>query len=195
MSNKRKQNTSRALPGEKRQYGAPQKPMKSRYRKRQQIKETVRNLVILAAIGIVIVVGTVSLSNKPSSEGFVPTGPPPQEGVNVVQIPTSGITTSASFYTYNANGVTVRYFIVKDGSNQIRLATDACDVCYANKRGYRQTGSVMTCNNCGQTFALSSLGSGNTGGGCWPSYLPYAVSGGYVEISKTNLNAKRSMFA
>ncbi len=170
--------------------------MKSRSRKKNEMQQLLKNIALLAVVGVVVVVGVIAFSNAPSGggNGYVPAAPPPQEDVNVVKIPTSGITTTATFYSYNANGINVRYFVVRDGSGQIRLATDACDVCYANKRGYRQTGSVMTCNNCGQTFALSGIGTTNTGGGCWPSYLPYNVNSGYVEILKTNLNAKRFMF-
>jgi uncharacterized membrane protein len=194
MGNKGKTSSSRALPGE-RPYGSPQKPAMVKRRKQSEIQQAVRNVTILAVVGVIVVVGLVAFSNNNPSNGFVPTAPPPQEGASVVQIPTSGISTTATFYTYNSNGVNVRYFIVRDGSNQIRLATDACDVCWAAKRGYHQTGSVMTCNNCGQTFAITSLGTSNTGGGCWPSYLPYAVNGAYVEIAKSSLDGKRPKFA
>lgn len=112
----------------------------------------------------------------------------------LMEIPVSEVSTSAKWYTYDSNGVKVRFFLVKGGDGKIHLAADACDVCYSNKRGYRQTGAVMTCNNCGQTFAINSIGTENRSGGCWPSYVPMRIEGEYVVTKTSDLNQKRFMF-
>jgi len=57
--------------------------------------------------------------------------------------------------------------VVKGSDEKIHLAIDACDVCYESKLGYKQTGNVMTCNNCGQTFPINSIGTENLKGGSW----------------------------
>ena len=112
-----------------------------------------------------------------------------------VRIPVSEITTSAKFYTYDADGVNIKYFAVKGSDGNIHVATDACDVCYAAKEGYRQSGSDMLCENCGLTFAINSLGTENKeGGGCWPSFLPTREEGGFVFIKTSDLASKKFMF-
>ncbi|OGD54302.1 hypothetical protein A3K80_08150 [Candidatus Bathyarchaeota archaeon RBG_13_38_9] len=111
-----------------------------------------------------------------------------------VKIPISEIGDSAKFYTYDSKGETAKYFGVKGSDGKIHVAIDACDVCYSRKRGYEQTGNVMTCGNCGQTFAINSIGTANLSGGCWPSYLPYEVDGENIIINKSDLDQKLFMF-
>ena len=54
----------------------------------------------------------------------------------------------------------------------------------------------MVCNNCGNYYPISGLGTANlAGGGCWPGYLPSKVEGDYIVIQKSDLNAKKYMFA
>lgn len=109
----------------------------------------------------------------------------------VVKIPISEISSSAKWYEYESARA---YFVVKGSDEKIHLAIDACDVCYSRKLGYEQTGDVMTCNNCGQTFPINSIGTENLTGGCWPSYLPYDVDSENVIINKLEIDQKRYMF-
>jgi uncharacterized membrane protein len=110
---------------------------------------------------------------------------------SAVNIPISEISSSAKWYKYEGARA---YFVVKGSDEKIHLAIDACDVCYSVKLGYKQTGDVMTCNNCGQTFPINSLGTENLTGGCWPSYLPYEVDSENVIISKSEIEQKQFMF-
>jgi uncharacterized membrane protein len=112
----------------------------------------------------------------------------------VMTIPVSSVSGSAKFYTYDSGGTQVRFFSAKGADGNVHLATDACDVCYGSHKGYRQTGSDMTCNNCGRTFAINNLGSKNSSGGCWPSYLPVKIDGGNLVIQKSDLDGKAYMF-
>ncbi|MCW4032168.1 MAG: DUF2318 domain-containing protein [Candidatus Bathyarchaeota archaeon] len=113
---------------------------------------------------------------------------------DTIQISTSKVISAAKWYTYDSNGVDVKYFLVKGSDGKIHLGTDACDVCYDSKRGYRQSGNVMTCNNCGREFAINSIGTENLAGGCWPSYIPLEIDGDSAIIEKSDLNEKRYMF-
>ena len=90
--------------------------------------------------------------------------------------------------------VSIRYFAVKDAQGNVHVAFDACDVCYEAKKGYKQDGDVMQCLNCGKTFSITSIGTENTAGGCWPSFLPMNVDGNDVVIKITDLEAKSYMF-
>jgi len=161
---------------------------------------------VIAAIVLVMLIG-VALSYASTSKNAPATGPPAvsspaasplgsisSEPDDKVKIPTSEVTTAAKWYTYDSDNVRIRYLLAKGTDGKIHLGTDACDVCYKNKKGYRQDGAVMTCNNCGQTFAINSLGTQNTSGGCWPSYIPMKIEGDFVVIQKSDLDAKRFMF-
>ncbi len=152
-------------------------------------------LVVIIGIGVAGVFIIMNMSGG-GHEGYQPIVETPNTntGTSAVTIPISDITNSAQFHTYNANGVAVRYFLARGSDGQVHIAADACDVCYDNKKGYRQTDDVMTCNNCGQAFAINSIGTDNVAGGCWPSYIPMSINSGDVVIQNSALGAKRYMF-
>src|SRR4030042_6897121 len=79
----------------------------------------------------------------------------PQQNETEVRIPLSDIDTTATFYSYDSDGVTVRYFAVKDAQGTAHVAFDACDVCYEAKKGYKQVGTEMQCLNCGKQFTIT----------------------------------------
>lgn len=120
--------------------------------------------------------------------------PPPQQNETELRIPLSEISTTASFYSYDSDGVTIRYFAVKDSQGTVHVAFDACDVCYEAKKGYKQDGVQMQCLNCGQKFAITSIGTENIAGGCWPSFLNRSIDGNDIVIKIADLEAKRFMF-
>ena len=164
-----------------------------------------RNLTIAVVLILVIAVlsyssisikSTPATSEQPASRQLASDA---QESVaripvSEVSIPVSEVSTSAKWYTYDSDGLKVRYFLVKGTDGKIHLGTDACDVCYKNKKGYTQDGNVLTCNNCGKTFAINNLGVENLSGGCWPSYIPMKIENNNLIIQRTDLNAKQFMF-
>jgi uncharacterized membrane protein len=91
----------------------------------------------------------------------------------------------ARFYTYSTAGRTVRFFVMKSADGVVRAAFDACDVCYREKRGYRQDGDVMVCNNCEQTFP--STGINVLQGGCNPVPIDRTVANGQVVLRADSL--------
>jgi hypothetical protein len=82
----------------------------------------------------------------------------------------------------------IEYFIVEATGGVIKVAFNACDVCYSNYLGYSQVGVEMKCNNCGNQYAINQLGTSGTGG-CWPGYLPHTVVGDSIVINHTDLMA------
>ena len=81
----------------------------------------------------------------------------------------------AHFYSYDAGGTTVKYFVLADKDGEVRAALDACEVCFAQKKGYSQEGDSMVCNNCGQTFPSDQIN--DVTGGCNPSPIDRKVKG------------------
>ncbi|MHA2346710.1 MAG: Fe-S-containing protein [Candidatus Hodarchaeales archaeon] len=115
------------------------------------------------------------------------------EGENLV-IEASKIGNSAKFFYYDFENVRIQFFAVMGSDSNIHVALDACDVCYAERQGYTQQGSVMVCKNCGNQFQINGIGTENLSGGCWPSYVPFSVSGDKVLIPETNVAEKKYMF-
>jgi uncharacterized membrane protein len=168
--------------------------------KMRKEKQERRNKIMMGgAIAAVLLVAGVAiylaLNNNPGME-YAPaekiSGGEPNS--TVMTIPVSSVSSSAKFYTYDSGGTQVRFFTAIGSDGKVHVATDACDVCYNSHKGYRQTGNDMTCNNCGKSFAINNIGSKNTGGGCWPSYIPMKINGDNIEIQKSDLGAKAYMF-
>jgi hypothetical protein len=105
----------------------------------------------------------------------------------VVTIPIAEVSDSkAHFYSYHSkSGKTVNFFVLKSSDGVIRAAFDACDVCYKEKKGYRQEGDLMVCNNCGQRFP--SVKINEIKGGCNPSPLKREVKGTNLVITAADI--------
>lgn len=87
----------------------------------------------------------------------------------------------ARFYRYAAaSGRDVRFFVTKSADGVIRAAFDSCDVCYRERKGYRQVGGVMVCNNCGQSFPSDRINE--LRGGCNPAPIERTVVDGHVVL-------------
>lgn len=140
---------------------------------------------IMIGVGILVIVvvgffmmGGGSTGNVVSAEG-------------VVKIPLSDISSKAEFYEHEGT----KYFVVQASDGSVKTAFDACDVCYRSGKGYRQEGSDMICNNCGNYYPISGLGTENlAGGGCWPGYLPSKVEGDNLIIKKSDIENGRYRF-
>jgi len=98
-----------------------------------------------------------------------------------VMIPVSEVSDGkARFFTFRNGGKNINFFVLKSSDRVIRAAFDACDVCYKERKGYRQERDHMVCNNCGQKFL--SIHINNVKGGCNPAPLDRTVSGNYIVL-------------
>jgi uncharacterized membrane protein len=93
----------------------------------------------------------------------------------------------AHYYSYDAGGTQVKYFVLKSSDGKVRAAFDACDVCYAQKKGYQQEGDEMVCGNCGQRFPSAQINE--VEGGCNPSPIERTVKGQDLVLSTSELQA------
>lgn len=138
---------------------------------------------VLIGVGVLVVVVLFLLFVRP---GIV--GKAIGSSENTVSIPLSEISANAKWYEYDSSGTTIKFFVVKSADGSIKTAFDACDVCYGAKKGYSQQGDLMVCNNCGNKYPISGLGTENTrGGGCWPGYLPSKIRGDSIIIKKSDI--------
>lgn len=104
-------------------------------------------------------------------------------------IPLAELSGTAKFYSWKAPAATVKFFAVLDAAGGVHVAFDACDLCYGAKLGYSQEGDMMVCNNCGNKFLITGIGTTNRGGGCWPGYLPVTIGEDAVTIQHADLKA------
>jgi uncharacterized membrane protein len=147
-------------------------------------------ILLTSSVGIYLLV----TGNQPKEGNHAQNPVIPAQNATDILIPVGNLTATAQFYSYDSGGITIRYFLVKDAQGNVHGAMDACDVCYAAKKGYRQNGDVMHCINCGREFSITSLGTDNLEGGCWPSHLPITTSSGNVTIKISDLVSKQYMF-
>jgi uncharacterized membrane protein len=59
------------------------------------------------------------------------------------------------FYTYSHSGKRINFFVRTDGKGTISTYFDACYTCYKKKKGYRQEGPDIICNECSMKFGLT----------------------------------------
>ncbi|MDR2144310.1 MAG: DUF2318 domain-containing protein, partial [Treponema sp.] len=82
-------------------------------------------------------------------------------------IPVAEVTENAVFYPVDIEGVRLEVLAVKAPDGSIRTAFNTCQVCYASGRGfYKQQGTVLVCQNCGNRFRMSQVEVRS--GGCNP---------------------------
>lgn len=145
-------------------------------------------LIIIVGFGISMAMRGGDVEPQPTDSVYV-------NELDQVEVDASEITTSARYYSYDAGSKEVRFFALRGSDGRVRVALDACDVCYSAKKGYVQDGNVMKCNNCGNRYATDGIGTKNVnGGGCWPGYVPMLVQDGKLLIDTKDLQAKTYMF-
>ena len=107
---------------------------------------------------------------------------------NLISIPSSEVTNQIKWYEYDLDRKRIKYFAVRTEDGSVKTAFDACDVCYNSNKGYRQEGDYVVCNNCGNRYPISGLGTENkTPGGCWPGYIPNNIEGDNILIKIQDL--------
>lgn len=132
-------------------------------------------VVVAALVGFIIFGGGGSSAFTPVSAE-----------AGVVKLPVSEVNDGkAHFYTYSGKGRDVNFFVLRSSDGVIRAAFDACDVCYREKKGYRQVGDLMVCNNCGQQFPSVKINV--LRGGCNPAPLDRQVEGGYLVLKASDI--------
>ncbi len=144
----------------------------------------------ILALGIFLLL--LGCTSSPANES-VPVEDQSLDG-NYVYLEMKDIGTSLTHYEYDYQGKTIKYFAVLDSSGDVKVAFDACEVCYNSHKGYSQQGDAVVCNNCGLKFRIDDLGERNKNVGCWPSHLPHVIDGSYVKISKADIESGARLF-
>ncbi|MBI5896957.1 MAG: DUF2318 domain-containing protein [Desulfobacterales bacterium] len=91
-----------------------------------------------------------------------------------------------------ADGLAIRYFILKSADGIVRAAFDACDVCWPENKGYAQDGGVLVCNNCGRRFASDRVNE--VQGGCNPAPLTRKIKGDKLVLQVNDILQGKQYF-
>lgn len=153
-----------------------------------------RGMWLAVAVGALLVLAGLAWGVAGGKSG--PVGPAAESTAaagEVVRIPLSELADGqAHFYRRTVAGKELGFFLIKENDGTIRSAFDTCDACYAAKKGYRQEGTQMICNNCNQAFPVAKIGL--VSGGCNPVPLPVKVVGAQLEIAAADLAAGARYF-
>lgn len=75
------------------------------------------------------------------------------------------ITEEVRYYSYLYEGVEIGLLAVRDSSGEVRIVINTCQSCGGSPYAYFvQVGNKIQCQNCGNTFAIDSLGELETAG-------------------------------
>ena len=165
--------------------------MDQRQNKKNQFQQSPRSRrPVLVALILLLVAGGIAawalLPNGGRGEAV--------RAVNgLVTIPAASLANGqARFYRYADDSGEIAFFVVKSRDGIIRAAFDSCDVCYKARKGYRQEGEFMVCNNCNQQFRTDLVNE--VKGGCNPAPLKRELRGDQVVIRSAALEAGRGLF-
>ncbi|MDR2103123.1 MAG: DUF2318 domain-containing protein [Treponema sp.] len=112
-------------------------------------------------------------------------------------IPIKDVTENAVFFPVDIEGTRLEILAVKAPDGTIRTAFNTCQVCYASGRGfYKQQGTVLVCQNCGNRFRMSQVEVRSGGCNPIPIFKNYkTVTDTAITISRDFLKEAKGIFA
>lgn len=159
----------------------------------QKSNSTTKLVVVIVALAAVIVVYLViggtedgTDANGQNSANVVAASRLNADSKGEVSIPLAELSGKAIFYDYiSEDGRKARFFAMKSSDGVYRAALDACDVCFAAKKGYYQNGDDMVCKKCGNRFPSAQINEVH--GGCNPVGINRKVEGDRLVIKASEL--------
>ncbi len=137
--------------------------------------------IVVALVSVVAVAG-FTLFNQGSPDDYTAANDSGAE----IRIELADVSDGqAHYYKLDSAQGEIKFFVVKSVDGVMRAAFDACDVCYKSKKGYRQEGEEMVCNNCNMRFRTDLVNE--VKGGCNPAPLNRRIDGQQLVISKQDI--------
>ena len=113
---------------------------------------------------------------------------PPQEltlRAGSVEVPLASLEQGTlKRYRVGIDGGEVRFLLIRDARDKVRVALDACLIC--GSQGYYQDGANVICANCAAAVYIPSIG---LEGGCNPIAVDSRIEDGRVILSETTLRS------
>lgn len=121
---------------------------------------------ILSALLAIFLLTTAGCGSQSGSQGSI--GSLNEDGDLVIE--KTGISETAAFADYDADGVTVQILVIADSAGNIRAAYNTCQACSPSPMAYFvQKGSSLICQNCGNAFTAEDVGA--SASGCNPMQI------------------------
>ena len=161
--------------------------MSERQDKRSQFQqEKKRHPVLWIAIALVAAVAAAGIVGwKSAGDSAAAYQTLVAEGGNVT-VPLAQVSDGkAHYFSYRSGEAYVNFFLLQSHDGVVRAAFDACDVCFHARKGYRQEGDSMVCNNCGMKFRSDMINE--VKGGCNPAPIERSVADGRIVIAAADL--------
>jgi len=97
-------------------------------------------------------------------------------------------------YYSELKGKTIYFFIIKASDGTYRAAANACEVCHGTKKGFKQVGDLIRCENCRITYSKDSIALQK--GGCNPGPISsdVLVENGKLIISQQDVENVAYLF-
>ncbi len=114
-----------------------------------------------------------------------------------IVIKTDEITENATFYNYDADGVTIQIFAVKATDGTVRIAFNTCGACNPSPMAFFvQHGDYFECQNCKNRFHRDEIGLKKSFG-CSPIAIlndDKEFSGNTITIKSTFIETYKQKF-
>lgn len=138
-------------------------------------------LVLLIVINISILTGCNDSSKNKNNENVIKATL--NEDGDII-IDESEITEEATFLSYEIDGVTISFIVVRGTDGNVRVAFNTCQSCNPSPNAYFvQIGEYFECQNCGSRFHVDDIGVKR--GGCNPAPVDeLKAEDGFIIISK-----------
>ena len=107
-----------------------------------------------------------------------------EAAVEGLTIELSALTEEPLFVDWNQDGTAMQLIALVDAAGASQLAFNTCQVCVGSPNAYFEyQNGVLVCQNCGNRFALSSVGKAS--GGCNPKPVAgYESDGAQLIVPK-----------
>lgn len=144
---------------------------------------------------LISLLACVALSGCGNSAREAATAAPSEAAEPEWRIALADLGTEPSFPEWNQNGTKMQLIALLDESGNPHIAYNTCQVCAGSPYAYFEyENGLLKCMNCGNAFALSTVGEAS--GGCTPLPLgAYTVSDGEIIIPQSELERAVSAFA
>lgn len=99
-----------------------------------------------------------------------------------------------NYYSEKEDKKIIYFFIVKASDGTYRAAANACEVCFKAKKGFKQVGDLIRCENCQITYPKDKIALQK--GGCNPGPIDkdVAIENGKLVIDLLDLEKVAYLF-
>lgn len=143
---------------------------------------------LFAAVLTVVIGFTSGCEKRPPEHAQV------KASAGRIVLPISGVDDGkVHFYTYKHSGKRINFFVRTDGSGALSASFDTCFTCYKFRKGYRDEGTDLVCNECSMRFPLAHE-KWDTSRGCSPIHIKSIIEGNTLVIQASDLEKGAKLF-